>query len=145
MTLKITAADAIAACNTLTGRLNTGADHPTLEIYDGVEPANLSAAVTTQVLLVELPLAGPQAFQGAVDVPGASYVEASANPVADTPALADGEAAWFRVFDDTGAVRWQGQCSEANLGGDLELSSLNIIQGVNVVTVNLRARMPKSE
>lgn len=143
MALKISGADAIAACNILTSNIDEGSanPNPVIEIYDGTAPASITDAVTTQVKLVELPLDETEAFQGATDE--GTHAEAVANAVPDTPALADGTASWFRVKDKDGTVRWQGDITEANLGGDLELSSVNIIEGVNVVTVSLTARMPK--
>lgn len=141
--MKISAADAIAACDAICARLDLGATNPAaeIEIYDGAQPATLEEAATTQVLLVKLAMNATAAFISAEDA--AAHAEATANAIVDTPALADGQAAWFRVRDRDGAVRWQGTVSEPNLGGDLELSSLNIIAGVNVVTVSLKARMPK--
>lgn len=141
--MKITAADAIAACDTLCARLDLGTTDPAagIEVYDGAQPATLEEAVTTQVLLVKLTMNATGAFIGAVDA--AAHAESTARAIADTPALTNGVAAWFRIKDRDGNTRWQGTVSEPNLGGDLELSSLNIIAGVNVVTVSLKARMPK--
>lgn len=141
--MKISPEDAIAACDAICARLDLGSVNPaaTIEIYSGAAPTTLAEVVTTQVLLVKLAMNASGAFAGAID--GVNHAEATANAIADTPALADGTAAWFRIRDRDDAVRWQGTLSEPNLGGDLELSSLNIIAGVNVVTVSLKARMPK--
>lgn len=141
--LEITAPDAIAALSAILNRLDVGAGNPVIEIYDGAKPASIGDAVTTQNLLIELDMDDTQAFQAPVDMPADTYVQATANPIADKAATASGQATWFRLLDSAGNVRWMGDVSEANLGGDLQISSVNIIQDVNVVTVAFRARYPK--
>lgn len=144
MTLKITAADAIAGLNAIVARIGNGAGpNPVLNIYDGVEPDYVTDSITTQKTLVTIALAATNAFGSGVDVIGEDYVESTAAPIADTPALEDGDAKWFRVFDKDGNARWQGSVTETGGGGDLEISSIKIIEGVNVVTVSLKVRMPK--
>lgn len=143
--LVITPADAIAALNILTGRLHTVATgSPILEVYSGDRPVNAAQALTDQVLLVTLILDETAAFKPAADDPAKAYVEALNNPIPDAMAEATATATWFRILDDAGDVRWIGDVTEPNLGGDLELSSINIVDNVNVVVVTLRAQFPKT-
>lgn len=142
--LLISAQDAIAGLAAIIGRLNTtGTQSPTIEVYSGARPATLAEALTTQKKLVVLTLNSAAAFGAPVDVANQPYVESVAAAVPDTPALETDVAAWFQVLDDTGAKRWLGDVTEANLGGDLEISSVNMVKDVNVVTVALRVRFPK--
>lgn len=146
MTLRMTADDAIAALNTLTGRLNpVGGDNPVVQIFSGVRPAGLLDAIAGQILLVVLEMNDAAAFNPAADVPAEAYVEAVAGGIPDTPALETNVATWFRVLDGAGNIRWDGDVSEPNLAGDLQISSVNIVKDVNVVTVAFRARYPKGE
>jgi hypothetical protein len=145
MSLLISASDAIAGLAAIIARLNTNGGHPLLEVYNGARPATLTEPIGARVKLVVLSLDNVAAFQAPVDVGGQPYVQSTANTIADTPALATSVATWFRVVDDAGVAHWIGDVTEANLGGDLEISSVNMVQDVNVVTVALRVRFPKSE
>jgi len=96
-----------------------------LRIYDGSQPANADAEITTQVLLAELTFGNP-AFGSAVDG------VATANAItADSSANATGTAAWFRVVKSDGTTKlFDGSVgtSECNLN----LDNVSIVLGGSV-------------
>src|SRR4051812_28333757 len=69
-----------------------------LRIYDGTQPANPDAAVTSQTKLLEF-TCGATAFAGA-----ASGGTLTANTIADAVALASGTASWFRLCKSDGTA-----------------------------------------
>lgn len=84
--------DAEAAA--VTALLNNGY----LRVYDGAQPANANAAVTTQVLLAELRWNGT-----AFGAPSAGVATAAAI-TADSSANNTGTAAWFRALKSDGTT-----------------------------------------
>lgn len=145
MTLSVTAAVAIAACDAYTARAEIGSTNPAAKftIYSGPVPATVTDALTgANIALVTMTMSSP-AFGPAADNVAAVAAEASAGPVADTPALADGTATFYRLFDKGGNAVWQGIVSTPNAGGDMELSSTSVITGVTVVLQSFFFRVPK--
>lgn len=138
--LQISNALAIIACDALVDQIDSGSSGAAkLQIYDGAKPATLADAITTQNVLVEFDLPNP-AFAGAVE--GANGATATANAVTDTVALADGEATFFRIINRDGEAVLQGDVTDVGGNGDLKLSSISIITGIEVVVVSLTATMP---
>lgn len=140
MTVRISAAAAIAACNSINELINGGDGAATLRIYEGSRPAKVDDPITNQKLLVEFELPDP-AFQDAVDTEAGGH--ATANPIDPVQALATGTAQFFRVFDGEGNGVFDGDVTDTNGNGDLKLSSTAIIQGIDVTVVSFTTTMPK--
>lgn len=144
MTLSLKASVAMAACNSIVAQADIGTTNPTAKfvIYKGTMPANVEAALGGALPLVEMPMATP-AFKPAVDNTVDGFADAVANPVAEVAATGDGTATFYRLFNRDNVAIWQGTVTEPNLGGDMELSSLTVIAGINVVVQSFTIRMPK--
>lgn len=67
-----------------------------LNLYDGIRPASNGGAITTQTLLATVTLPDP-----AGEVTDGVF---TADAIADTLILADGDAAWARAFDADDAI-----------------------------------------
>lgn len=139
MAIKLGVDTAIAAADAAMGLVNVvGAG--TLVVYSGTEPADPAEAITDQVALVVFTLPTP-AFLPAVDaVSGGRAVMDAVTPVS---ALEDGDAAWFRLIDGNDRVILQGSVSAPLGGGDLTISSAEIITGIEVSVVSLSYVQPK--
>lgn len=140
MSVKISAAAAIAACNTIVALVDGGAAAGTLVIYDGVRPADVGTAITIQVPLVTFTLADP-AFAAAVDTAAGGH--ATAGAVAIVQAADSGTATFFRVFDSDGVAVFDGDVTDTAGNGDLKLSSTAVVAGIDVTVVSLTTTMPK--
>lgn len=115
----ITLADAIrtARSRAIADALNTGAE---ITLYSGTRPAS-GAAVTAQTALVVMPLPEPAATVEA----GVLVFEA----IAEAMAQESGTATWARTTDSVGGYVMDLDVSATEGGGDIELSSTNIIKG----------------
>lgn len=144
MALSLKASVAIAACDAIVAQAAVGATNPavTFTVYSGTIPASVDAALAGNTALITIEMDNP-AFKAAVDNVTDNCAEAEAEAIVEQPALADGVATFYRLFDRTGTAIWQGTVSEPNLGGDMELSSLNVITGVSVVVQSFFIRVPK--
>lgn len=135
MSLSFPAAVAIAACDAYVDRADLGTTNAAAKftVYSGAVPASVNAALTgANVALVTMAMSNP-AFGAAAENVGTVSADAAAEPVADVAAAASGVATFYRLFDRDNNPIWQGTVSEPNAGGDMELSSVNVITGVNVV------------
>jgi hypothetical protein len=144
MTLSVSTAVAIAACNAYTAKCDVGAGAAaSFTVYSGAVPANVATALTgANVALVTMVMSAP-AFGAAAENVSLAAAESAANAVADKPALATGTATFYRMFDKDGNAIWQGVVTAPNGGGDMELSSVSVIQSVSVVLQSFYFRVPK--
>lgn len=141
MTITTTAAVAIAVANTYAAQIEAGTTvAPYFVIYGGTPPTSVRAALSGNTVLATVPYAN-DAFQDAVDDSANGYAKAVANAVADTPATTTGEASFYRAFNRDNVAVWQGSVTENNLGGDMELSSVSLVAGVNVVVQSSELRI----
>lgn len=102
-----------AAVNAMADALSDLLDGGYLRIYDGTQPATADTAISTQVLLAELPL-------NATFAPAAVGGLLTANAItSDSSANATGTASWFRLFKSDGTT--------AILDGTVGTSSANLI------------------
>ena len=140
MAIKLGVDTAIAAADAAMGLVNVvGAG--TLVVYSGTEPADPAEAITDQVALVVFTLPIP-VFLPAVDaVSGGRAVMDAVTPVS---ALEDGDAAWFRLIDGNDRVILQGSVSAPLGGGDLTISSVSLVQNIEVSVVSFAYVQPKS-
>lgn len=132
---------ATSACDSIVDLLDEGSGAGTLKIYDGSQPSGPDEEVDDQNLLSEHDLSDP-AFGDATDAdPGG---QATANSISDdTSANADGTASWFRASDGDGTAVIDGDVSEEDGDGDLELNSVDITEGSNVSITDWTVTMPE--
>ena len=91
-------------------------------LYSGTQPANANTAITTQVLLVSMPIAGVFG----TDTNGTLTLGA----VTQTNAAASGTASFFRIFKSDNSVVMDGSVGLS--GADLILNSVDIVAGQSV-------------
>ena len=140
MSIRIASAAAIAACNAINALVDGGSAGGKLNIYAGSRPATVDTAVSGQTLLVSFTLGDPS-FGAATDVTDGG--QATANSIAAVQAAATGTATWFRVFDSDNAPIFDGDVTNTAGSGDLKLSSVSIVSGIDVSVVSLTTKMPK--
>jgi hypothetical protein len=136
---KIATSVAQAACDAIVDSADAGAGAGYVEIRTGAPPATVATAASG-TLLGTLTLGDP-AFGAATN---ASPAVATANAITgDASADATGTAGWFRVFDSTGAAKWQGDISTvAAATGDMRLDSTSIVAGGTISISSWTASMP---
>lgn len=91
-------------------------------IYSGTQPANANTAITTQVLLVSMPIAGVFG----TDTDGTLTL----GSVTPANASATGTATFFRIFKSDNSVIMDG--SVGLVGADLILNTVDIVSGQSV-------------
>lgn len=143
MTLKISAESAIAACDAIVDLIDVGSGNASLVIYGGAEPVGPESPLTGTTVLVSFDLPVP-AFGGAADTTEGATAAIDVEQIDQVQAVADGEATFFRIYNADGTTVMQGNVTAVSGGGDLELSSVNIVTGVDVIIISLTATMPKS-
>jgi hypothetical protein len=136
----------VLALDALVDQCDLGSSAPAahLKIYDatGGVPARVTDAITTQVLLADLPMSNPAFLDSELASPGAT---ADADTITDdADANADGTAAFFRIVDRNGIARIQGTVSNTSGSGELKLNSVALVQHARVQVSSLVARMPES-
>jgi len=143
MTITTSVEVAIAELDAVVDRADSGTTNPSARftIYAGAMPANARAPLGDATALVTIAMGNP-AFGDAADNAAASAAEALANAIADTPALATGTASFYRLVDRDETVLWQGTVTEPNQGGDMEVSAINVVTGVNIVVQSFAMRAP---
>jgi len=142
MTVKITTAVASAALLAMVAKVDDGAAAPSLKVYSGTVPANVTTALTDQVELLSAGMSDP-AFDTTV-TDGGTYVQVPANTLTLSPSVASGTATFFRIFDGNGTAIVQGTVTASGGGGDLEIiSGVAINSGVMVAFNTFNMRMPK--
>lgn len=139
----IAVSEAKTMCDALVDALDSGASAGYLRIYDdgASQPADPDSSVPAgSTKLVEFTLSDP-AFGDAVDdSPGA---KATANSIADATAVASGTALWFRAFASDGTAVIDGDVSATGNGGDLQLGTTSISNGVTVSISSWTVTMPQ--
>lgn len=91
-------------------------------LYSGTQPANANTAITTQVLLVSMPIAGVFG----TDVNGTLTL----GSVAPANAIASGTASFFRIFKSNNSVIMDGSVGLSS--ADLILNTVNIAASQSV-------------
>lgn len=99
----------------------------TIKLYEGTQPANANTAITTQTLLVSLPIAG--AF--GTDSSGTITIGA----VSSAQAVATGTASFFRIFKSDGTtVVMDGSVGTSDADMILNNTSIAITQTVTITS-----------
>lgn len=136
---KIANASAIAACDAVVDRLDTGGAGY-VEIRTGSQPSDPDAAATG-TLLVTITLQNP-AFGAAADInPNA---RAAMNGTPSAVAVANGTAGWFRGYTNGAAKVIQGTAGASGSGEDMELDNTSIAIGQTVTIVSWTVTMPEA-
>jgi hypothetical protein len=104
------------------GLITYAATNSQFNLYSGTQPANANTAITTQVLLVSMPIAGVFG----TDTNGTLTLGA----VTQTNAAASGTASFFRIFKSDNSVVMDGSVGLS--GADLILNSVDIAAGQSV-------------
>lgn len=144
MALSLSSAVGIAACDALTAKTEDGSAVAAsyFRVYAGPPPATIRDALDgANVVLIDMEMPSP-AFQPAVENLTDEVAEAAAFPVDQKPADANGRATFYRMFNKDNQPIWQGLVTAPNLGGDMELSSIDVVSGVNVVVQSFFMRVP---
>lgn len=143
MTLFISNAAAVAACDTVVDRIDLNSPPGLLKLYTGTAPADADTALSGNTLLGTLTLSNP-AFGNAADIsPGA---RATASAITDdTAADATGTASFFRIYNGNGTTCvMQGSVTATGGGGQLELNTVAIVTGALIKVTSLTVTMPES-
>ncbi len=143
MTLFITNAQAIVACDGFVDSADTGTTNPgaRILIYAGSIPADADAALGGATLLATLNMTATTAFGAAVDAgPGAISTAAAISP--DTDADATGTAAFFRITDRDNLAICQGGVGTS--GEQLNLNTVAIQINAEVSITSMTVTMPES-
>lgn len=143
MAVHLANAVARAACDTINHQIDLGGGgtgRGFLRVYAGARPAAADTPLTTQTLLIEFKLPNPT-FQAAVKV--GSTGTATAFPVDPVTAKASGTASFFQVLNSDAVVIFDGDVTDTAGNGDLKLSTVAVVQGIDVTVVSLTAIMPE--
>jgi hypothetical protein len=104
------------------GLITYAGSNALFNLYSGTQPANANTAITSQVLLVSMPISG--AF--GTDVNGTLTLSA----VTETNAVGSGTASFFRIFKADNSVIMDGSVGLS--GADLILNTVDIAAGQSV-------------
>jgi len=109
------------ALDTVLNQLNGGY----VDIYDGLQPATVATAITTQVKLVRCQLGNP-AFAAA------SGGSKAANAITAGIALAGGVPAWYSLVKSDGTTRWHENTVGATGSLVFDNGVTEIVQGATI-------------
>lgn len=130
---RVSSEAARASVDAVVGLLNVGGAGR-IDIMDGSQPADVSIAITTQVVLATLTL-DPVAFQAASDLGG--FARASANAITgDTSADTSGTATWFRAYNGAGTAVIDGNVGLVDEAMILDRVAIVLNEIVTVVAWN---------
>lgn len=105
------------------GLITYAGSNALFNLYSGSQPANANTAITSQVLLVSMPISGVFG----TDVNGTLTLSA----VTETNAVGSGTASFFRIFKSDGtSVIMDGSVGLS--GADLILNTVDIAAGQSV-------------
>ena len=104
------------------GLITYAGSNALFNLYSGTQPANANTAITSQVLLVSMPISGVFG----TDVNGTLTLSA----VTETNAVGSGTASFFRIFKSDNSVIMDGSVGLS--GADLILNTVDIAAGQSV-------------
>jgi hypothetical protein len=104
------------------GLITYAGSNALFNLYSGSQPANANTAITSQVLLVSMPISGVFG----TDVNGTLTLSA----VTETNAVGSGTASFFRIFKADNSVIMDGSVGLS--GADLILNTVDIAAGQSV-------------
>ncbi|MGH7894871.1 MAG: hypothetical protein ACREQL_09390 [Candidatus Binatia bacterium] len=118
--------------------IDGGAGSGVIRLYTASQPASADTAISTQVLLAEIPFADPSA-------PAASsgIVTFDVDPVlVDTAANNGGVVTWARIVDSNDNTIFD--CDVATSGATLTIDNATIVAGAPVRVISFTLTMPAS-
>jgi hypothetical protein len=124
-----------AACDAMVDLVDAGAGAGTVKVYTGSQPANPNTAASG-TLLATFTLADP-----AYGAAATGTATLSGTPISTT-GVAAGDAGWFRVADSAGNAVFDGVVTVTGGGGQLELNTVTISNGVTVTITSGSFTMP---
>jgi hypothetical protein len=144
MSVSVSSAIAVLMCDTFTAQINVGTTVAAgyVIVYKGTVPANARAAMAGDVAQLVKLTSPADAFADAVANDAGGYAESIAGAIPNTPATADGHATFFRQYNRDNQVIYQGSVTLPNGGGEMELSSLDLLTGINAVVQSYSIRYP---
>lgn len=145
MALMTTIEAAIASLQGTLSHIQTGSGTAKVIVYGGTAPTKPQTAVGGgNKVLVQFNLPSTP-FQAPVD--GGTYAKAEVDVsiLGAITAAADGDATFFRIVNANSVVSHQGAVSVIGGGGDMELSSVSVVTGVDVVVVSLALLQPTGQ
>ena len=104
------------------GLITYAGSNALFNLYSGTQPANANTAITSQILLVSMPISGVFG----TDVNGTLTLSA----VTETNAVGSGTASFFRIFKADNSVIMDGSVGLS--GADLILNTVDIAAGQSV-------------
>jgi hypothetical protein len=104
------------------GLITYAGSNALFNLYSGTQPANANTAITSQVLLVSMPISGVFG----TDVNGTLTLSA----VTETNAVGSGTASFFRIFKADNSVIMDGSVGLS--AADLILNTVDIAAGQSV-------------
>jgi hypothetical protein len=104
------------------GLITYAGSNALFNLYSGTQPANANTAITSQVLLVSMPISGVFG----TDVNGTLTLSA----VTETNAVGSGTASFFRIFKSDNSVIMDGSVGLSS--ADLILNTVDIAAGQSV-------------
>lgn len=120
------------------------AESPTggsLIIYSGTRPASADDAISGgNVALITFVLPNPS-FGAPTD--NGTGAQSAANAITAVTAAATGTASFFRLTDGAGTDVFDGAVTDTTGSGDLKLSTISVVTGIDVSVVSLNAIMPE--
>lgn len=136
MAVQLATATQNAMADAAVDLIDGGAGAGPIKIYTASQPANANTAVAAQTLLATFTLDDP-AFGAA----SSGVCTLAAVPVSTT-GVAAGTAAWFRCASSTPGTVFDGSVTATGGGGQLQLNSTTISNGVTVEITSGTFTMP---
>lgn len=124
-----------AMCDAAVDLVDGGAGAGKIKIYTGSQPATPNTSPTGS-LLCTVTLGDPAFGAAATGV-----ATLNGTPITATGSAA-GDAGWFRVEDSAGAAVYDGTCTVTGGGGQLQLNTVTISNGVDVEVTSGSFTMP---
>lgn len=123
--------------------VDAGAAAPTIELYDGPQPATPDDDTTGSTLVATFTLADPSAFGTPVAVAGGVEAEAiTIDPVQAVASAADANSLFFRLKDGDGVALIDGDVTLSGGGGMLEIDADGIVAGITIKVTSLFLMQP---
>jgi hypothetical protein len=138
MATRIQNASRSAMTDAITALLNGGSAAGHVEVRTGTQPADPDSAASG-ALLATVTLNDP-AFGAATD----GVATADVTPALTQAASADGNAGWFRGFDSNNASVIDGSVTATGGGGDMQLNTIALVNGVDFTITSWTITMPAS-
>ncbi len=137
--IRFSSATAIAAVDAVVAKLDAGGS---IEVYNGIIPANSDTAIGTQVKLVTFVIPAP-GYGDATSTAGQTYAEALGEAIAPAIPVAAGTATWARVKDNAGNTVFDGDVGNAASSAMVKMSTTTVTQGVGVSVLSSAYRQAK--